>query len=150
MRRFPLFPFCALALLGFCSAALTGCGIAKAKQDSGKVLARHFLVISTNGYAEALGDYGSQFFQGASKEEWKEALARLTAKLGEYQGHTITAWRVFTKAGTVGSGTTVELQCQVTYSKRSANETFTLFKGMTGSEYKIIGHQIDGVALLKE
>jgi hypothetical protein len=139
-----------LAFFVFCSAALTGCGITKSKQDADKVLTRHFQTISTNGYDRALDDYGSEFFQKSTKEEWSKVLARLSAKLGTYQSHSITGWRTFTKAGSFGSGTTVTLQCQVSYSKHSAQETFTLFKSLTDSDYKIIGHQIDGAALLTE
>jgi len=139
-----------LALLVFCFTALTGCGVNKSKQDAEKVLTRHFQTVSTNGYNAALEDYGSQFFRVTTKEEWSKALAQLTSKLGTYQSHAITGWRAFTKVGTSGSGRTVTLQCQVTYSKHSAQETFTLFKGATDSDYKIIRHEIDGAALLTE
>ncbi len=77
-------------------------------------------------------------------------MARLTAKLGTYESHTITGWRSFSKIGGFGSGTTVAIQCQVKYSKHSAQESFTLFKGVTDSDYKIIEHHIDGAALLAE
>ena len=139
-----------LALLVFGLASLSGCGIAKSKQEADKVLTRHFQTLTTNGYEAALADYGRPFFQKTTREEWRKALARLTAKLGVYQKHSITGWRAFTQAGTFGSGTTVTLQCQVTYSKHAAQETFTLFKGVTDSDYKIVGHQIDGAALLTE
>jgi len=139
-----------LLLLVSCSACLLGCGITKSKQDADNVLTRHFQAVSTNGVEAALSDYGSQFFQGTSKEEWSKVLGRLSAKMGPYQSHTITGWRSFTRAGTFGSGTTVALQCQVIYAKHSAQESFTLFKGLTDSSYKIIAHQIDGAALLTE
>jgi hypothetical protein len=74
----------------------------------------------------------------------------LSGKLGPYQGHTVTGWGVSKNAGTTGAGTTVSLQCQVTYSKHSATENFTLFKGRADSDYKIIGHQINSTALLAE
>ena len=101
-----------LSLVGFlllvsCTACLEGCGITKSKQDADKVLTRHFQAVSTNDPGAALNDYGSQFFQGTSKEEWSKVLGRLNAKMGPYQSHTITGWRSFTKAGSFGSGTTV-------------------------------------------
>ncbi|HWW03461.1 MAG TPA: hypothetical protein VNZ64_27410 [Candidatus Acidoferrum sp.] len=147
LTRYWAFTFATLVL---CFAVLTGCGITNAKENANKVLTRHFQTISTNGFDEALAGYGNQFFQKTTKDEWSKALARLTSKLGTYQNHTITGWRAFTQAGTFGAGTTVTLQCQVNYSKHSAQETFTLFKGVTDSDYKIIAHQIDGAALLTE
>ena len=131
-------------------AVLAGCGLVKSKEDADKVLLKHFQTISTNGYEAALADYSPQFFQSTTREQWSKALARLSATLGTYQSHRITSWRTFTRAGTSGAGTTVTLQCQVIYSKHAAQETFTLFKGFTDSDYKIIRHQIDGAALLME
>ena len=145
--RLQLFGFLLLTSWLLC---LAGCGITKSKQDADMVLTRHFQAVSTNDLVAALNDYGSQFFQGTSKEEWRKVLSRLNAKMGAYQSHTITGWRSFTKAGSFGSGTTVTLQCQVIYARHSAKETFTLFKGLTDSGYKIIAHQIDGAALLTE
>jgi hypothetical protein len=140
----------AVLLLAIACALLGGCGFGQSKKDADTVLTRHFQTIATNGYASATADYGSQFFQSTTKEAWGKTLDRLTTKLGTYQSHTITGWRVFKKAGTRGAGTTVSVQCQVTYTKHSARESFTLFKGVTDSDYKIIGHQIDGAALLQE
>jgi hypothetical protein len=127
-----------------------GCGITKGKKDGEAVLTRHFQTIATNGFDTALTDYGAQFFQKTSKDEWRKALSKLNEKLGTYQSHTVTGWRVFQNAGTFGSGTTVSLQCQVNYSKHQATESFTLFKALGASDYKIVGHQINSTALLTE
>jgi len=137
-------------ILAVVCAFLGGCGFAQSKKDGEKLLAKHFQTISTNGYDAAMADYGAPFFQKISKDEWGKTLARLASKLGTYQSHTITGWRVFKNAGTFGAGTTVSLQCQVTYSKYSATESFTLFKGITDSDYKIVGHFINSDGLLKE
>jgi hypothetical protein len=137
--------FAAVSLLLF-----GGCGFTQGKKDAEAVLARHFQTIATNGFDTALTDYGAPFFQKTTKDEWKKALTKLNDKLGTYQGHTVTGWRVFKNAGTTGSGTTVSLQCQVSYSKHPATESFTLFKGVGDSEYKIVGHQINSTALLTE
>src|SRR5882762_4191264 len=120
-----------------------GCGITKGKKDGEAVLARHFQAIATNGFDTALTDYGAQFFQKTSQDEWRKALTKLSEKLGTYQSHTVTGWRVFKNAGITGSGTTVSLQCQVNYSKHPATENFTLFKAIGASDYKIVGHQIN-------
>jgi hypothetical protein len=127
-----------------------GCGITKGKKDGEAVLTRHFQTIATNGFDTALTDYSAQFFQKTSKDQWRKALTKLNEKLGTYQSHTVTAWRVFSNAGITGSGTTVSLQCQVNYSKYPATESFTLFKAVGASDYKIVAHQINSTALLTE
>jgi hypothetical protein len=132
------------------SLLLGGCGFAQGKKDAEAVLNRHFQTIATNGYDTAIADYGTPFFQKTTKDEWSKALAKVSGKLGPYQSHTITAWRVFKNAGTTGSGTTVSLQCQVNYSRHTATESFTLFKGAGDSDYKIVGHNINSTALLTE
>jgi hypothetical protein len=129
---------------------LASCGFTKGKKDGEAVLTRHFQTIATNGFETALTDYGAQFFQKTTKDEWRKALTKLTDKLGTYQSHTVTGWRVFKNASTGGSGTTVSLQCQVIYSKHPATESFTLFKAVGDSDYKIVGHQINSTALLTE
>jgi len=132
------------------SLMLGGCGFTQGKKDAEAVLARHFQTIGTNGFDTSMADYGPQFFQKTTKEEWTKALTKLSSKLGTYQSHTVTGWRVFKNAGTGGAGTSVSLQCQVNYSKHPATESFILFKGITDSSYKIIGHNINSTALLTE
>src|SRR5512133_1237662 len=140
----------AVALLATVSLLLCGCGLTQGKAAAEAVLARHFQTIATTGFDTAISDYGTQFFQKPTKDEWAKALAGTSRKLGTYQSHTVTGWRTFTQAGTSGAGTTVSLQCQVTYSKHSATESFTLFKGVGDSDYKIIGHQVNSTALMTE
>ena len=136
--------FAATALL------LVGCGFTQGKKDAEAVLTRHFQTIATNGFDTAMADYGTQFFQKTTKDEWTKALTKLSSKLGTYQSHTVTGWRTFKKAGTSGAGTTVSLQCQVTYFKHTATESLTLFKGVSDSDYTIVGHNINSTALLTE
>ncbi len=137
-------------ILAVLCAVLGGCGFIQSKKDADTVLARHFQMVATNGYDAAMADYGAQFFQNTRKEEWSKTLTRLIGKLGAYQGHMTTSWRVLKNAGTFGAGTTVFLQCEVKYSKYSATESFTLFKGVTDPGYKILRHQINSDGLLKE
>ena len=137
-----------LLLIG--CAAIGGCGFTQSKQDAEKVVARHFQAVATNGYDSAMGDYGAQFFQKTTKEEWSQTLARLSGKLGAFQGYSVDGWRVFKNASTSGAGTTVSLQCVVTYSKYAATESFTVLKGTGDSDYKIVGHAINSNGLLKE
>ncbi len=140
----------AVALFAAASLLFGGCGFTKGKKDGEAVLTRHFQNIATNGFDTALTDYGTQFFLKTTKDEWRKALTKLSDKLGTYQSHTVTGWRVFKNVSTSGAGTTVSLQCQVTYSKHPATESFTLFKGVGDSDYKIVGHQINSTALLTE
>ena len=140
----------AVTLLALASVLSGGCGFTQGKKDAEAVLARHFQTIATNGFDTAMADYGATFFQKTTKEEWTKALTKLSSKLGTYQSHTVTGWRVFKNAGMTGAGTTVSLQCQVTYSKHSATESFMLFKGVSDSDYKILGHNINSTALLTE
>lgn len=131
-------------------AILIGCGFKESKQDAELLLSRHFQTIATNGFETAIGNYGTPFFQKTTKEQWAKALTGVNKKLGAYQSHATTSWRVFKKSGTSGGGTTVSVQCQVTYYKHTATEQFTLFKGTGDSEFKIIGHKINSTALLAE
>ena len=140
----------AVTLLAVAPVLSGGCGFTQGKKDAEAVLARHFQTIATNGFDTAMADYGATFFQKTTKEEWTKALTKLSSKLGTYQSHSVTSWRVFKSASTSGAGTTVSLQCQVAYSKHPATESFTLFKGVGDSDYKIVGHQINSAALLTE
>src|SRR5436189_4723467 len=103
-----------------CSVSVAGCGLKQSKQGAENVLARHFQTIATNGYEEAIQDYGPEFFQRTGRTEWTSALARFNSRLGSYQSHTVSQWRVFKAIKSRGGGTTVLLQCQVSYSKYSA------------------------------
>ena len=140
----------AVTLLALASVLSGGCGFTQGKKDAEAVLTRHFQTIATNGFDTAMADYGATFFQKTTKDEWTKALTKLSGKLGSYQSHTVTGWRVFKNAGMAGAGTTVSIQCHVTYSKHSATESFMLFKGVSDSDYKILGHNINSTALLTE
>jgi hypothetical protein len=129
---------------------LLGCGSKQGKKDAEATLIRHFQIIATNGFEFALADYGANFFQTTPKDEWVNALKGMNRKFGTYQHHTITNLRMVKKAGRRGAGTTISIQCQVTYSKHPATEIFTLFKGITDSDYKIVGHQVNSTAWMVE
>ena len=139
-----------VTLFVMASALLAGCGFTQGKKEAEAVIARHFQTISTNGFDAALADYGAPFFQKITKDEWTKVLTKVSSKLGTYQSYTVTSWRIFKNASTTGSGTTVTLQCEVVYSKHPATENFTVFKGVSDSDYKIVGHYINSTALLTE
>src|SRR3954469_5645025 len=132
------------------SLLLAGCDLVKSKKATEAVVNRHFQTLATNGFAVAMTDYDPVFFQNTTQADWQKALSRIHEKLGDYKSHNVTGWRAFTQAGSIGSGTTAVLQCDVTYAKYSATEVFTLFKGLTQSEYRIIGHNINSTGLLIE
>lgn len=71
-------------------------------------------------------------------------------KMGDLQTYKLNTWKVTSVAGTGGSGSYYELQYEVTYSKYLATETLTLFKPTSGTEIKILGHNIDSSGFLKE
>jgi hypothetical protein len=132
------------------SLFLVGCGFSESKKEAEGVVSRHFQAIAAGDFEAALADYGEPFYQRIARDDWSKVLANLTEKLGAYQSHSVTTWRARKNAGTSGSGTTVSLQCEVTYSKHPATETFTLFKGAGDSDFAIVGHNINAMALLAE
>jgi len=139
-----------VASLGLLSPLLGGCGYSEPKRAAERVLAQHFHMIATNGYDAAAAHYGKPFFEKTRPEDWSKELAKLNLKLGHYQGHEVLWWRVFETTGPFGPGTTVNVQCEVYYSRHSAIETFTLFKPAHDANYKIAGHQIALEEFLKD
>jgi ABC-type uncharacterized transport system substrate-binding protein len=150
MKTKPSFVIAASIAFALLSLALTGCDFSKSKQAAQNVLTHHFLLLSTNGYAAALADYGPLFFQSTKSQEWTNILATVARKLGTYRNYTLVGWRATTQAGTSGAGTSVFLQCQVCYSKGYAQESFTLFKGRTDPNFKIVRHEIESPTLALE
>src|SRR5262245_21067904 len=98
MTRTTPFQLGAASLLTLVCVLFGGCGIYQSKKDAEAVLAHHFQTIATNGYVTALGDYGPQFFQQTTRDEWMKALTEIESKLGTYQSHTTGGWRVFKNA----------------------------------------------------
>ena len=131
-------------------ALLAGCGFAASKQAGEKLIANHFQAIGTNGYSAALANYGAQFFAKTSPDEWGKTLEKVSGKLGQFQNYTVVNWNVHKGASTTGSGTTVRITVNSTYSKFPAQEQFVLFKGSKDAEFKILGHHISSTGLLKE
>ena len=132
-------------------ALLAGCGFAASKQAGEALIANHFQAIGTNGYSAALANYGAQFFSKTSPDEWTKMLEKVGSKLGQFQNYAIVNWNVHKGASTTtGSGTTVRITVNSTYSKYPAQEQFVLFKGSNDAEFKILGHHISSTGLLKE
>jgi hypothetical protein len=128
----------------------SGCGLGKAEKDAENVVARHFQAIATNGYAEAVAEHAPQAFQKMTREQWIEKEPEFYDKLGTYVRHKTRFDRLQKTGGSSGSTTVVLLTCQVEYSKHSATEYFTLLKGPTDRDFKIVGHTFSSVAFLKK
>ena len=132
-------------------ALFSGCGPGKTAKDAEKVIARYFQAIATNDYTAAMADYSPLAYQEMTAEQWVEMQAKKAAKLGTYVSHAPKLFRV-TRGGTraTRARTTVVIICQVTYSKRSAKETFTLVRqdtytlarGRVISDFKIVDHNV--------
>lgn len=126
-----------------------GCGIGEDKTAAETIVINVLEDIKLRDIDEALTFYSPQFFQQTSKEEWKSLLQRLSEKLGKLESYKLLTWHVTKQVHTSGSGTYLTLQYEVQYSKYPATETLTVFKPI-GGEYRILGHYINSVGLLKE
>jgi len=143
--------FLAAALVAAAATLFSaGCGFVKNTQDAEKVVARHFQMLATNGVDLALADYSDDFLKKAGKEEWRRKLTRASEKLGSFENYGTLNWKVFSNFNNGGSATTVELICQVNYSKHAARETFKLLKSGDEPNFKIVDHQIQSAALQPE
>jgi len=134
-------------------ALFSGCGPGKTARDAEKVIARYFQAIATNGYTAAMAEYSPLAFQEMTAEQWVERWPKIAAKLGTYVSHAPKLFRVTRSKSGNRTRTTVVIICQVTYSKRSAKETFTLVRQETYtlargelthviSDFKIVDHNV--------
>ena len=116
----------------------------KPHKDAQTVVAGYFQALATNGYAEAAAYFGPEAFQKMSREQWIQAQPTFAAKRGDYVRHTFKRGklRMTSESGTT-STMTVAVECQVTYSKYSDTEIFSLIKGPTDGDFKIVGHKLN-------
>ena len=113
------------------------------QRDAEKVVGHYFSAIATNGLTTALQDYGERFFQHTTRADWIQRLAQLRAEQGTFRSYDLSGRTLTTTTGASGTDTKVSLLFQVTYSKGSTAEEFTLAKDINGSDYRIIAHKID-------
>jgi hypothetical protein len=129
---------------------VSGCGFQKERTAAESVAANVFENIKT-GHIESVSAYYSPlFFRQTSKEEWESILQNMNKKLGTLESYELVNWNVRKQVNITGSGTYWLLQYNVQYSKYPATETLNIFKPIGGSEYKILGHNINSAAFLKE
>src|SRR5690348_6724333 len=105
MHRLACLPF-TLCVTLIC-LLLSGCGFKQARLDAEAMLNQHFRSEAAGDTNAVIADYGPAFFQKISAKQWSADWAKVTDKLGTYQSHSMTGWRVFKNSSTSGSGTTV-------------------------------------------
>ncbi|SRR6266511_529127 len=152
MKSIPFYVVFALLIVGCdvkCDVKVGGAGanpkmldLKKPKKDAEAVVTAYFQAIATNGYAEAAAHFGAQAFQKMSREQWIQAQQDFSSKRGNYVNHKFKRSTVGLKVGTSDTTTTVTVECQVTYSQHNDIETFSLTKGPTDGDFKIVGHKL--------
>jgi len=153
MKSIPFYVVFALLIVGCdvrCDVKVGGAGanprkldLKKPQKDAEAVVTAYFQALATNGYAEAVANIGPQAFQKMSREQWIQAQQDFSSKRGSYLNHKFKRRTVRLKVGTSDTTTTVTVECQVTYSKHTDTETFSLLKGPTDGDFKIVGHKLD-------
>ncbi|MEW6302750.1 MAG: hypothetical protein AB1705_04720 [Verrucomicrobiota bacterium] len=135
-----------LLLLPLLALVFTGCALKDAKDDAQAVVTSYFQSMATANYDAAMINYDPEFFKKSSREAWKKFLTKNASKLGAYKKHTINGWRIFRRAD-APKASFVELQCKSVYANNTALEKFTLCRQPGDTEFRIIAHTIDSVAL---
>lgn len=125
-----------------------GCAQAQDKEAAEKCLDRHFGALKSRTFEAALADYDTHFYSGVTRAEWRVALASVVEKLGTFRSYEITSSGISYKQS-AGPGSYLRYRVAVTYSKHPADETFYIFRKEGGTQYKIVGHQIDSAGLNK-
>jgi hypothetical protein len=131
----------------FC-AGLVGCNAIDAKPEAEAVASRAFDSRRSGDLETTLSLYHEAFYHVTSKEDWTATLEAVEEKLGTPQRHELKNWKVYIGTGDVGSGTYVTLAYDVQYPNASATETLVLFSPPSGSEPRIVGHNLQSAALL--
>ena len=154
MKSIPFYVVFALLIVGCdvtCDVKFGGAGanpkireldLKKPQKDAEVVVTAYFQALATNGYAEAAANFGPQPFQMMSREQWIQAQQDFSSKRGSYVNHKFKRRTVRLKVGTSDTTTTVTVECQVTYSQHNDIETFSLTKGPTDGDFKIVGHKL--------
>jgi len=139
------------AVLGLAVALVTavGCGVSKDKTAAQGVAEACFESVKRKDFQGVLQCYSPKFFENTSREKWTKMLQNVNAKLGDLQDYEIVGWN-FRKFAGLGGGTYLHLQYNVTYSKYPAQEILTLYRPLTGGEFKIVAHGINSPGFLEE
>jgi len=127
----------------------SGCGIVSTKAHAQQVATNLFEAIRNKDFDTAMTFYAPEFFE-ETPVDWMQVLKNVNAKLGDLETYKLDTWSINKFMGTTGSGTYFKAQYEVTYSRYTATEKLTLFKPDTGSEFKIIKHDIESFGLFLE
>ena len=89
--------------------------------------------------------YSDRFYRETSREEWRRILLGVHDRLGNYQGHQLANWKMWTGVSTEVTGTLTTLVYNVQYSKYDATEQL-VFLGTNPP--KLVGHHFNSKGLL--
>lgn len=127
-------------------ASIVGGCAGKDEKAAALVLDHHFDALQRRAFESALADYDRHFFSEVTRSEWRAALASVIDKLGVFRSYKITSSGMAYKQ-VAGPGQYLRFECLVTYAKHTAEETFYLVRKQGGTQFKIVGHQIDADGL---
>ena len=132
------------------SLVLAGCNPTADKGQAEQVAAAYFDAIRGHDYERAASLYAPQFYERTPRDKWIGTLRTVNQKLGDLQSYEQTKWNVRASATTSGSGTSVELEYRVMYSKYPAVGAFTLAKPAGANAVQIVGHRINSEGFVQD
>ncbi len=136
-RSMPIVAFITLCFL-------CGCGLVTGKGDAQKVAESFLKDRIANGELGDDGYYSDVFCKNTEKNKWENVKRLVNKALGNLKGYSLAEWKAQSKVHTSElSGTFVVLLYNTEYEKGKGQETLTMHKGVTGGEFRIIGHRID-------
>jgi len=88
-------------------------------------MAEQYFTASSNGRVDdVLRFYDPDFYRATPREQWRDTLVALQARLGRSKSHTATGWNAFRPFG--GNSFAVRLTYQVEYEHGSGIETVVI------------------------
>jgi len=135
---------CAVLLL-----VVAGCGFTEAKQKGEGLAEQYFTTAQQGDTASVLTMYDDAFYKVTPEAKWRGMYARIRAKLGKPQSHTLSTWNVNSTTGTSGGGQYVTLVYQVQYETAKGTETIGVFIPSGGGHAGIRSHNFNSDALVQ-
>jgi hypothetical protein len=136
-----------LVAIGVVALVMAARGVSAGKQAGEATAGKYFQAVSQKDWDTVMSLYSPLFFEKLSKKQWRDTLATLAKRLGDYQSHQLKEWEYRRTSGPNGSQRVMILTYQVRYTKAEATETLT-FSGGSDGELQIVGHRINSPALL--
>lgn len=125
--------------------SLAACSFAEsmdAAEQSANVL---YHTVATGDMDAVMDLYSDRFYQETSREEWHRILRGVHDRLGDYQGHELVNWKIWTGVSTEVTGTPTTLVYNVQYSKYDATEQLVF---LATNPPKLVGHHFNSKGLL--